>query len=118
MDESTFVFETFLRNNAFMTHLDNYIATSINEQDIIESKSVPHLVLQIIELLQTNMLHCKPKKKLSINETYKLFDMYKTYITSRITEEGIPNRFDNDEFSTLYNTCIKLAIMKLTFLHN
>ena len=117
MDDSIFVFETFLRNNVFMTHLDNYITNSINECDIIETKSVPHLALQLIELLQTNMLHYKPKKKLSVVETYKLFELYRTYIISQLTREGIPNGFDIDEFNDIFNICIKLVVMKLTFLH-
>ena len=116
MNDSTFVFESFLRNVTFMTHLDNYITTSINDCDIIESKSVPHLALQLIELLQTNMLHCKPKKKLSVDETYKLFDMYRTYIISQLTQEGIPNGFIVEEFTTIYNICIKLVVMKLSFI--
>ena len=116
MDDATFVFETFLRNNVFMTHLDNYITSSLNECDIIEAKSIPQLALSLIELLQTNMLHCKPKKKLSVDETYKVFEMYRAYIISKISEEGIPSGFDVNEFTTVYNICIKLAVMKLSFI--
>jgi len=127
MDNATFVFEIFLRDNVFMGYIDNYIRIFMNN-DIIELKGIPQLVVSIVELLHTKVLNgsklgrfVRLKKEsakvkhvefnLTLDDTYLLLDLYRNYILDKLEfEETLKN-----EFSGIYNICVKLAVTQLTF---
>ena len=128
MDNATFVFEAFLRDNIFMGYIDNYIRIFLNTGDLLELKNVPQLVLSIVELLHTKVLNGEKmdrfiqlKKQsarvkhvefnLTLDDTHLLLDLYRIYVIDKMErEEPYLN-----EFSSIYNICVKLAVTQLTF---
>jgi hypothetical protein len=107
MDDSTLIFELFLRNGLFMDKLDNFIMYHVNN-NIIELKSIPSIVLFIIELLEKNLINSGYNIKLSVDEMYKLLVLYRTYIISKkICKTNL------NDFIDIYNTCTNLSIRKI-----
>ena len=110
MDDATFVFELLLlKDYSFAHSLDEYI-DSVSTLCIIKAKDVPYLVIKLIELLEKKNIKYYLEHILSLEETYKLFTLFREYIISKIVCE-----FDSKEFNEIYNNCIKLAVLNLSF---
>ena len=85
-----FVFECLLRNNAFMTQVDNY------------SSNVPELVLFIMTFLtETSSSQNKLKDAKDLQELFNLFYNYCRRMAS----------FD----TKTYQTCVELAMLKVKY---
>lgn len=84
-----FVFECLLRNNNFMTHIDNY------------STNVPELVLFIMTFLAETSSQNKLKDDTDLQE---LFDLFYTYCRRMAS-------FD----TKTYQTCVNLAMLKVKY---
>jgi hypothetical protein len=110
MDDATFVFELLLLKDYSFSHsLDEYIDSACT-LCIINPKDVPYLVIKLIELLENKNIKYYLEHLLSIEETYKLFTLFRGYIISKIVCE-----FDSKEFNEIYNNCIRLAVSNLSF---
>jgi hypothetical protein len=110
MDDATFVFELLLLKDYNFAHkLDEYIDRACS-LCIINPKDVPYLVIKLIELVEKKNIKCYLEHDLSLEETYKLFTLFREYIISKIICE-----FDSKEFIEIYNNCITLAILKISF---
>jgi hypothetical protein len=91
--------------------LDKYINRAFTSTDCtIVSKDIPLLVIKLIELLENRKFTHYLERHLSLEETYKLFNLFRDYIISKIICE-----FDSKEFIEVYNNCIKLAVLNLSF---
>ena len=112
MDDSTFLFELLLlKDYAFMHKLDNCINNSLTG-GTLKSKDIPLLVIRLIELMENKNLKKYLHHRLSLEETYKLFTLFREYIITKIVCE-----FNSKEFSEVYNNCIKLAVSYLSFVN-
>lgn len=110
MDDATFVFELLLlKDHSFAHKLDEYI-DSVCTLCIIQPKNIPYLVLKLVELVEKKNIIFYLQHHLSIEETYKLFTLFRQYIISKIVCE-----FDTKEFIEVYNNCITLAMLNLSF---
>ena len=123
MDNATFVFEIYLRDNAFMGQIDHFIRIFQNYA-AVDLKNTPQLVLSIVELLHTRILNgekmgrfVKKESKvkhvefnLTLDDTHLLLDLYRKYIIEQLVlcDETLIN-----EFSQIYNLCVKLAVIQL-----
>ena len=112
MDDSTFIFELLiLKDYKFSSKLDKYINRAFTSTACtIDSKDIPLLVIRLIELLENKKFTHYLEHRLSLEETYKLFNLFREYIISKIICE-----FDSKEFIEVYNNCIKLAVLNLSF---
>jgi hypothetical protein len=112
MDDSTFVYELLLlKDHTFSSMLDKYITKAFTPTACtIDSKDIPLLVIKLIELLENRKFTHYLEHHLSLDETYKLFNLFRDYIISKIICE-----FDSKEFIEVYNNCIKLAVLNLSF---
>ena len=136
MDNATFVFEIFLRDNAFMGQIDHFIRIFQNYA-AVDLKNTPQLVLSIVELLHTRVLNGEKiaqvkqaqvkqaqvkqaqvkqaqvkhvEFNLTLDDTHLLLDLYRKYIIEQLVlcDETLIN-----EFSQIYNLCVKLAVIQL-----
>lgn len=126
MDNATFVFEIFLRDNAFMGQIDNFIRIFQNYA-AVDLKNTPQLVLSIVELLHTRVLNGEKQAQvkqvqvkqvqvkhvefnLTLDDTHLLLDLYRKYIIEQLVlcDETVIN-----EFTGIYNLCVKLAVIQL-----
>ena len=121
MNNATYVFEVLLRDNDFMGRFDNYIY-NFSQDGALAIKNVPELVLSLMLLLQTKVLsrgkdarlkqNCwgrykNPEFNLTIEDTRLLLDLYRNYVLDKIscTEKFVK------EFTSIYNTCVSLALL-------
>jgi hypothetical protein len=128
MDNATFVFEIYLRDNAFMGQIDHFIRIFQNYA-AIDLKNTPQLVLSLIELLHTRILNGEKmgrfiKKQaqvkqaqgkhvefnLTLDDTHLLLDLYRKYIIEQLV---LCNETLINEFTGIYNLCVKLAVIQL-----
>jgi hypothetical protein len=115
-NNALFVFECLLRDNTFMSSIDDYILNTIFVTKTFDAKNVPQMVLILMTLLTNGNTHINIEKQLK-NETnlYDLLNIFYTYIIDRIKENHYLNDFDTDEFKKSYEICSRLAVMKLKF---
>ena len=87
MDDSTFIFELLLlKDYTFSSTLDKYISRAFTSTACtIDSKDIPLLVIRLIELLENKNFTHYLEHRLSLEETYKLFNLFREYIISKIT---------------------------------
>jgi hypothetical protein len=128
MDNATFVFEIYLRDNAFMGQIDNFIRIFQNYA-AVDLKNTPQLVLSIVELLHTRILNGEKMERfiktqvqvkqvqvkhvefnLTLDDTHLLLDLYRKYIIEQLVlcDETVIN-----EFTGIYNVCVNLAVTQL-----
>jgi len=115
-NNALFVFECLLRDNTFMTCIDDYIINTIFVTKTFDAKNVPQLVLILMGLLThtTNFIEVEKKIK-NDEELYALLEIFHTYIIDRIKENPNLLEFNITEFKKSYDICARLAIMKLKF---
>ena len=115
-NNALFVFECLLRDNAFMSSIDDYIINTIFVTKTFDAKNVPQMVLILMTLLTKGDTHINIEKQLN-NDTdlHDLLTIFYTYIVDRIKENCYLNHFDTDEFKKSYDICARLAVMKLKF---
>jgi hypothetical protein len=88
MDNSLFIFELLLRDNVFMTQLDNYILTLMKKNKIfIDPHNIPNIVLFLVNVLEVNITYYKIKLKLDTEEIFDLFELYRQYIVRKATDD-------------------------------
>ncbi len=121
VNNATFIFECLLRDNAFMSALDKYIDTTLQNTMNFSTENVPSLVLLIMTLLTQGKNYIDVGKNLKNDEELKqLLEIFYDYIVSRIktytTAKG--EIFQEPEFKISFDICIKLAVMKIKFNKN
>ena len=117
-NNATFIFECLLRDNAFMSALDKYIDTTLQNTMTFSTENVPSLVLLIMTLLTQGKNYIDVGKNLKNDEELKqLLEIFYDYIVARIqiytTSKG--QIFQEPEFKISFDICIKLAVMKIKF---
>lgn len=110
-----FLFDCLLRDNAFMSTIDIYISNTIFIAKTVDAKHVPQLVLILVTLLFKHNTYRVDKNLKNDIELQQLFDIFYTYIVSKIKENPNLTEFNADEFKKSYEICMRLAIMKFTF---
>ena len=110
-----FLFDCLLRDNAFMSTIDIYISNTIFIAKTVDAKHVPQLVLILVTLLFKHNTYRVDKNLKNDIELQQLFDIFYTYIVSKIKENPNLTEFNADEFKKSYEFCMRLAIMKFTF---
>ena len=119
MDNSNalFVFECLLRDDIFMTTIDDYIINTLFITKTFDAKNVPQMVLILMTLLtKQNKTDIDVEKHIkNEGELQQLLEIFYTYITDRIKENPYLNEFNTDEFKKSYDICTRLAVMKLKF---
>ena len=115
-DNALFVFECLLRDNTFMSSIDEYIITTIFVTKTFDVKHVPQLVLILMTLLSkgTNYIDIGKKIK-NDSELQHLLEIFYNYITDRIKENLYLLEFNITDFKKSYDICVRLAILKLKF---
>lgn len=115
-DNAIFVFECLLRDNTFMSSIDEYIINTIFVTKTFDAKHVPQLVLILMTLLSkgTNYIDIGKKIK-NDSELQHLLEIFYTYITDRIKENPYLVEFNTIEFRKSYDICVRLAVLKLKF---
>ncbi len=110
------VFECLLRDNVFMSAIDEYIVKTIFVTKTFDAKNVPQMVLIIMTLLTKSNLHINIEKHIKNDkDLHDLLTIFHTYIVDRIKEN--PNLIDFNiiEFKKSYEICSRLAVLKLKF---
>ena len=111
-----FVFECLLRDNTFMSSIDEYIINTIFVTKTFDAKNVPQMVLILMTLLTKGDTYINIEKQLKNDtELHDLLSIFYTYIVDRIKENHYLNNFNTDEFKKSYDICARLAVMKLKF---
>ena len=118
VNNATFIFECLLRDNTFMSALDKYIDTTLQNTMTFSTENVPSLVLLIMTLLTQGKNYIDVGKNLKNDEELKqLLEIFYDYIVARIqiytTSKG--QIFQEPEFKISFDICIKLAVMKIKF---
>ena len=115
-NNALFVFECLLRDNTFMSSIDEYITNTIFITKTFDAKNVPQMVLILMTLLTKGETSINIEKQLK-NETnlHDLLIIFYTYIIDRIKENPYLNDFNRDEFKKSYDICARLAVLKLKF---
>ena len=115
-NSALFVFECLLRDNTFMSCIDDYIMNTIFATKTFDAKNVPQLVLIPMGLLtRSNNFVDVGKKIKNDSELHHLLEIFHNYIIDRIKENPNLCEFDTDEFKKSYSICARLAVMKLKF---
>jgi hypothetical protein len=116
-NNALYVFECLLRDNTFMSSIDDYIINTIFVTKTFDTKNVPQLVLLIMTLLtngDTSIIDIKQKLKNDTDLKY-LLELFYTYTLDKINENLYLNEFSVIDFKKTYNICVGLAIIKLKF---
>ena len=111
-----YVFECLLRDNTFMTAIDEYITNTIFITKTFDAKNVPQMVLILMTLLTKSETQINVEQHLKNDmNLHQLLDIFYTYIVDRIKEN--PNLIDFNiiEFKKSYEICSRLAVLKLKF---
>ena len=115
-NNALFVFECLLRDNTFMSSIDEYIINTIFITKTFDAKNVPQMVLILMTLLTKGETYINIEKHLKNDtELHNLLTIFYTYIVDRIKENHYLNNFNTDEFKKSYDICARLAVMKLKF---
>jgi hypothetical protein len=115
-DNAIFVFECLLRDNAFMSSIDEYIINTIFVTKTFDAKYVPQMVLLLMTLLSKGTHYIDIEKQLkNDSELQHLLEIFYTYITDRIKENPYLVEFNTIEFRKSYDICVRLAVLKLKF---
>jgi hypothetical protein len=114
-----FVFECLLRDNTFMTAIDDYITNTVFITKTFDAKNVPQMVLILMTLLTKSETHINIEQHLK-NDTnlHQLLDIFYTYIVDRIKENPNLIEFNISDFKISYDICARLAVLKLKFSKN
>jgi hypothetical protein len=111
-----FVFETLLRDNTFMSAIDDYIMNTIFVTKTFDAKNVPQMVLILMTLLTKGNTYINIEKQLKNDtELHDLLTIFYTYIVDRIKENPNLIDFNINDFKISYDICARLAVMKLKF---
>ena len=115
-NNALFVFECLLRDNVFMTAIDEYIVNTIFVTKTFDAKNVPQMVLILMTLLTKSNIHINIEKHIK-NDTdlHNLLTIFHTYIVDRIKENPNIIDFNIIEFKKSYEICSRLAVLKLKF---
>ena len=119
-NNSLFIFETLLRDNIFMSTIDNYIGKKIELNSKVnktfESKNAPELVLLLSSLLLHSNNYINVEKNIrDDNDIRELFELFYDYIVNKI-EELIKGAYSHkEEFKLLYDICCRLVILKFKY---
>jgi hypothetical protein len=115
-NNALFVFECLLRDNTFMSSIDEYITNTIFITKTFDAKNVPQMVLILMTLLAKGDTYINIEKQLK-NDTdlHDLLTIFYTYIIDRIKENPNLIDFNTSEFKKSYDICARLAVMKLKF---
>jgi hypothetical protein len=115
-NNATYVFECLLRDNTFMSSIDQYITNTISSTQTFDAKNVPQLVLILMTLFARSNNFIDVNKNLK-NETelQNLLEIFYTYIIDHIKEQLTTNKFKEEEFKKSYDICVRLAMLKLKF---
>ena len=115
-NNALYVFECLLRDNTFMSSIDEYIINTIFVTKTFDAKNVPQMVLILMTLLSKGDTYINIEKQLKNDtELHDLLSIFYTYIVDRIKENHYLNNFNTDEFKKSYDICARLAVMKLKF---
>ena len=114
-----FVFECLLRDNTFMSAIDDYITNTVFITKTFDAKNVPQMVLILMTLLTKTEPHINVEQHLK-NDTnlHQLLDIFYTYILDRIKENPNLIDFNINDFKISYDICARLAVLKLKFSKN
>jgi len=111
-----YVFECLLRDNTFMSSIDEYIINTIFITKTFDAKNVPQMVLILMTLLTKHKSYIDVEKHIKNDgELQQLLEIFYNYIIDRIKENHYLNDFDIDEFKKSYDICARLAVLKLKF---
>ena len=119
-NNSLFIFETLLRDNIFMSTIDNYLEKKIELNPKInktfESKNAPELVLLLSSLLLHSNNYINVEKNIrDDNDIRELFELFYVYIVNKI-EELIKGPYSHkEEFNLLYDISCRLVILKFKY---
>ena len=115
-NNALFVFECLLRDNTFMSSIDEYIINTIFITKTFDAKNVPQMVLILMTLLTKGETYINIEKQLK-NDTdlHNLLTIFYTYIIDRIKENPNLIDFNTTEFKKSYDICARLAVLKLKF---
>ena len=115
-NNALFVFECLLRDNTFMSSIDEYIINTIFITKTFDAKNVPQMVLILMTLLTKGETYINIEKHLNNDtELHNLLTIFYTYIIDRIKENPKLIDFNTTEFKKSYDICARLAVMKLKF---
>ena len=115
-NNALFVFECLLRDNTFMSSIDEYIINTIFITKTFDAKNVPQMVLILMTLLTKGETYINIEKHLKNDtELHNLLTIFYTYIIDRIKENPNLIDFNTTEFKKSYDICARLAVMKLKF---
>ena len=115
-NNALFVFECLLRDNTFMSSIDEYIINTIFVTKTFDAKNVPQMVLILMTLLTNGNTHINIEKHMKNEmDLHKLLDIFYTYIVDRIKENPNLIDFNTSEFKKSYDICARLAVLKLKF---
>jgi hypothetical protein len=110
------VFECLLRDNTFMSCIDDYITNTIFSTKTFDAKNVPQLVLILMTLFSQGTDFVDVSRKIKNDKEFQdLLEIFHTYIVDRIKENKNLDVFDANEFKKSYEICARLAILKLKF---
>jgi hypothetical protein len=115
-NNALFVFECLLRDNTFMSSIDEYIINTIFITKTFDAKNVPQMVLILMTLLTKGETYINIEKHLKNDtELHDLLTIFYTYIIDRIKENPNLIGFNTTEFKKSYDICARLAVLKLKF---
>jgi hypothetical protein len=115
-NNALFVFECLLRDNRFMTAIDDYIVNTIFVTKTFDAKNVPQMVLILMTLLTKGDTYVNIEKQLKNDtELHELLTIFYTYIIDRIKENPNLIDFNINDFKISYDICARLAVLKLKF---
>ena len=115
-NNALFVFECLLRDNTFMSSIDEYIINTIFITKTFDAKNVPQMVLILMTLLTKGETYINIEKHLKNDtELHNLLTIFYTYIIDRIKENPNLIDFNTTEFKKSYEICARLAVLKLKF---
>jgi hypothetical protein len=115
-NNALFVFECLLRDNTFMSSIDEYIINTIFITKTFDAKNVPQMVLILMTLLTKGDTYINIEKHLKNDtELHDLLTIFYTYIIDRIKENPNLIGFNTTEFKKSYEICARLAVLKLKF---
>jgi hypothetical protein len=114
-----FVFECLLRDNTFMSAIDDYITNTVFITKTFDAKNVPQMVLILMTLLTKSETHINVEQHLKNDmNLHQLLDIFYTYIVDRIKENPNLIDFNINDFKISYDICARLAVLKLKFSKN
>jgi hypothetical protein len=111
IDKAIHLFEYFLHNISFMTRIDDYIECEMKKTKIMETKSVPGLVLLIMNIINEATQYCPIKNNIELQQLLGLFYNYVKDIIAK-------SDYSKEDFKQSFDICVKLAAMNIKFSNN